>query len=163
VRSTVSSVVIALILLSSTPATASADDVVPSADSPCPPDSVGALTWPPNAKLPLQCVGGPTGGRWQALTVPGPPADVWLSVGPQMTLHGEARRNPSARSGAWTATPRTADTRCRAEQVTVAGPGVLNLPETAEGQPGQSLDFRVAPRMADLLLSGDCLWRRTSD
>jgi hypothetical protein len=148
----------ALLLLSGT---AAADPVAPQSDTPCPPDAVGAMTWPADAKLPLTCAGGPSGGHWQAVATPAPPSDRWLSVGPAMTLHGEGRRNPDVRSGDWTATPRNADTRCRVEQSTVIGPGVVGTPEIAEGPVGQRLEVQIAPRLFDLTLSGDCLWTRT--
>lgn len=77
-----------------------------------------------------------------------------------MTLHGEGRRNPDVRSGGWTATPQSADTRCRAEQTTVVGPGVVSEPEVAEANAGERLEFDVLPRLFDVRLSGYCLWTR---
>ena len=50
--------------------TAAADPVAPQADTPCPSDAVGAMTWPADAKLPLTCAGGPSGDHWQTLPTP---------------------------------------------------------------------------------------------
>jgi hypothetical protein len=135
---------------------AAADPAAPQANTPCPPDAVGAATQPADAKMPLVCAG----GSWQAVTTPQPPNDRWLSVGPPISLNGNGRQNPDVQSGEWTATPRNADTRCRAEQVTVLGPGVLAAPEVAEGAAGQPLEVTFQPRLFKLQLSGDCLWIR---
>lgn len=133
--------------------TAAAD---PVAGTPCPPDAAGAATRAADAKMPLVC----TGGSWQAETTPQPPSDRWLSVGPPILLHGEGLRNQDVQSGDWIATPRSADTRCRAEQLTVLEPGVLSPPEVAEGAAGEPLEVTFAPRLFNLQLSGDCLWTR---
>jgi hypothetical protein len=101
-----------------------------------------------------------TGGSWQSETTPQPPNDRWLSVGPPILLHGDGRQNPDVQSGDWTATPRNAGTRCRAEQTTVLEPGVLTAPEIAEGAAGERLDVTFQPRLFNLQLSGDCLWTR---
>ena len=136
--------------------TSAADPVAPQVNTPCPPDAAGAATRPADAKMPLVCAG----GTWQAVTTPQPPNDRWLSVGPPILLNGDGRQNPDVQSGDWTATPRTATTRCRAEQVTVLGPGVLNAPEVTEGVAGERLDVTFQPRLFKLQLSGDCLWTR---
>jgi hypothetical protein len=81
-------------------------------------------------------------------------------VGPPISLNGNGRQNPDVQSGDWTATPRSANTRCRAEQVIVLGPGVLAAPEVTEGEAGQPLDITFQPRLFKLQLSGDCLWTR---
>jgi hypothetical protein len=133
-----------------------ADPVAPQVNTPCPPDAAAAATRPADAKMPLVC----SGGSWQAVTTPQPPNDRWLSVGPPILLHGDGRQNPDVQSGDWTATPRNADTRCRAEQVTVLGPGVLAAPEVTEGAAGERLDVTFQPRLFKLTLSGDCLWTR---
>lgn len=137
---------------------AAADPVAPQANTPCPPDAAGAATRPADAKMPLVCAG----GSWQAVTAPLPPNDRWLSVGPPILLHGDGRQNPDVKSGDWTATPRNAETRCRAEQVTVLGPGVLAAPDVTEGGAGERLDVTFQPRLFKLQLSGDCLWTRNS-
>lgn len=133
-----------------------ADPVAPQANTPCPPDAAGAATRPAEAKMPLVCAA----GSWQVVTTPQPPNDHWLSVGPPISLNGNGRQNPDVQSGDWIATPRNADTRCRAEQTTVLGPGVLAAPEVAEGDPGQRLDVTFQPRLFKVQLSGDCLWTR---
>jgi hypothetical protein len=135
---------------------AAADPVATQANTPCPPDAEGAATQPADAKMPLVC----TGGSWQAVTTPQPPNDRWLSVGPPILLNGNGRQNPDVQSGDWTATPRSADTRCRAEQVIVLGPGVLAAPEVTEGAAGERLDVAFQQRLFKLQLSGDCLWTR---
>lgn len=114
------------------------------------------MTMPTGAKLPLVC----QDGRWQALTTPQPPSDRWLSYGPEMTLHGEGRRNPSVKSGEWTATPQDPSGQCRAEQSAVVSPGVVGPPQVSEGQPGQPLEVQLVPRLFDLQLGGNCLWER---
>lgn len=136
--------------------TAAADPVAPQANTPCPPDAAGAMTRAADATMPLVC----SGGNWQTVTTPQPPNDRWLSVGPPILLHGQGRRNPDVQAGAWNATPRNSDTRCRAEQVTVLGPGVLATPTVTEGAAGQRLDVDFASRLFNLTLSGDCLWTR---
>jgi hypothetical protein len=135
---------------------AAADPPAPQVNTPCPPDADGAATQPTDAKMPLVCAG----GSWQAVTTPQPPNDRWLSVGPPILLSGNGRQNPNVESGDWTATPRSADTRCRAEQVTVLGPGALAAPQVSEGTPGERLDVTFQPRLFKLQLSGDCLWTR---
>ena len=136
--------------------TATADPVAPQVNTPCPPDAAGAATQPADAKMPLVCAG----GSWQAVTTPQPPNDRWLTEGPPILLNGDGRQNPDVQSGDWTATPRNADTRCRAEQVVVLGPGVLAEPQVTEGAAGERLDVTFQPRLFKLQLSGDCLWTR---
>jgi hypothetical protein len=155
-RRTVASAVAALALLFSTPAVACADPAVPQPDIPCSPDFSDAMTLLPDEKVPVVCMD----GQWQNVTVPQPPSDRWLSYGPDMTLHGEGRRNPSVRSGKWTATPQDSNSQCRAEQSAVVSAGVVGPPQISEGKPGQPLEFQVVPRMFDLQLSGYCLWER---
>jgi hypothetical protein len=155
-RRSAASAAAALALLFTAPGVASADPVAPQPNTPCPSGFSDVMTWLPGAKMPLAC----QDGRWQAVTSPQPPSDRWLSYGPEMTLHGEGRRNPSVRSGEWTATPQDSNSRCRAEQSAVVSPGVVGPPQTAEGQPGQQLDFQMVPRLFDLQLSGYCLWER---
>jgi hypothetical protein len=144
--------------LAFSPAVASAEPVVPQSDSPCSSNYADAMTLPAGARLPLVC----QGGRWLALTSPQPPSDRWLSYGPEMTLHGEGRRNPSVKSGEWTATPQDPGTRCRAEQSAVVSAGVVGAPQVAEGQPGQPLEVQLVPRLFDLQLGGNCLWERNA-
>lgn len=139
-------------------AVATADPVAPQPDTPCPSKFSDVMTWPSSAKMPLVC----QGGQWRTVTSPQPPSDRWLSYGPEMTLHGEGRRNPSVTSGNWTATPQEATSKCRAVQSTVVSPGVVSSPEVAEGQAGQPLEVPLMPRLFDLQLSGYCLWERVA-
>jgi len=102
-------------------ATASAEPPVPQPGTPCEPNLAAAMTWPTEAKVPLEC----TGGSWQPVETPYPLSDRWVSFGPAMRLHGEGLRNKVIDSGDWTATPLTLDARCRAEQLpNVPGVGV---------------------------------------
>jgi hypothetical protein len=135
---------------------ASADPVVPQQDAQCSSSLSGAMTWPPDTKMPLECLN----GQWQAITSPQPPNDKWLSFGPTMTLHGEGMRNPSVQSGNWTATPQDLNSVCRAEQQSVVSPGVLGPPQVSEGKAGQQLSFQMVPRLFSIALSGYCLWER---
>src|SRR5690349_19142611 len=128
---------------------ASADPPVPQDGTPCPPDLVNAMTWPPGANMPLVCLD----GHWQAVTAPPPPNDRWLSIGPTMTLHGQGQRNPSVTSGEWTATPQDADSQCRAQQRTVVSPGEVSSPEVSEGKPGQSISLQLPPRLFSIEMS----------
>ena len=138
---------------------ASADPIVPQTDTPpCTADLSGVMTWPQGAKMPLVC----TNQQWQTVATPQPPNDRWLSVGPPMSLHGEGMRNPSLKSGDWTATPQDPNTRCRAEQQVVAAPGVVGPVQAADGKPGQPLEFQVQPRLFSIQMSGYCLWARAS-
>ncbi|HKP42919.1 hypothetical protein [Mycobacterium sp.] len=135
---------------------ASADPVVPQEDAPCTADLAGVMTWPQGAKMPLVCAN----RQWQEVTTPQPPSDRWLSFDPPMLLHGEGMRNPSVKSGDWTATPQDPNAQCRAEQQTVVGPGVLGAPQVAEGKPGQPLEVQLLPRLFSIQLSGYCEWAR---
>jgi hypothetical protein len=137
---------------------ASADPVVPQTDAPCSADLSGVMTWPQGAKMPLVCAS----QQWQDVTTPQPPSDRWLSFGPPMLLHGEGMRNPSVKSGDWTATPQDPNAQCRAEQQAVAGPGVVGPTELTEGKAGQPLEFQMQPRLFSIQMSGYCLWTRAS-
>jgi hypothetical protein len=141
------------------PAIASASPVVPGANSPCASNFVGAMTWLPNDKMPMECVDQlGSGPRWQPVTSPYPISDRWVTYGLAMKLHGEGLRNASIKSGDWTATPQDADTKCRAEQLTVVNAGVVSQPQVDEGGPGQPLSFRVLPQLFSITMSGYCLW-----
>ena len=79
-----------------------------------------------------------------------------------MTLHGEGRRNPTLLSGAWTATPLTAESACTATQLTVIpGSPTVGPPHVDQGKPGQTLALTVLPRLFTIELSGDCLWQES--
>jgi hypothetical protein len=72
-------------------------------------------------------------------------------------------RNPSVKSGEWTAMPQDPDTRCRAEQQAVAGPGVVGPAQVADGETGQPLKVQVLARLFTIQLSGYCEWSRQID
>lgn len=137
---------------------ACADPVVPQRDAQCTSSLAGVMTWPADAKMPLQCAD----DQWQVITTPQPPSDKWLSFGPTITLRGEGQRNPSVQSGDWTATPQDSVSQCRAEQQSVLSPGVVSPPEVAESKAGQPLSFRMMPRLFSIALSGYCLWERAA-
>jgi hypothetical protein len=146
--------------LFSMPAAATADPVAPQPDTPCSSNLSDVMTWLPDATMPLVCVNQANGYQWQTVTVPQPPNDRWLSLGPPMTLHGDGLRNPSVKSGDWTATPQDATSRCRAEQQVVVSPGVVGPPQASEGKAGQPLSLQVVPRLFSIQMSGYCLWVR---
>ncbi|MFG1931493.1 hypothetical protein ACGFK1_12670 [Mycobacterium sp. NPDC048908] len=133
---------------------AAADPAEPQDSAPCGSDLTSVMTWPSDDQTPLVCAD----GRWQTVTSPPPPNDRWLSFGPAMTLHGQGLRDPSVRSGAWTATPLDASTRCRAEQRAVVQAGVVGAPQVTESQPGQTLSFHMLPQLYSIEMSGYCLW-----
>lgn len=149
---------IAVTLTASIPV-ASAGPADPGQGAPCAAAVDGAMTWLPGQSAPLVCAG----GQWQPVTSPYPSSDRWLSYGPTLTLHGGARQNPALEPGRWTATPLAADTRCRAEQVSVTYGRVDGPPRVDEGDPGQPLSLEVIPRLLTIDMSGDCLWQRTAD
>lgn len=135
---------------------ACADPVVPQQDTQCASNLSGVMTWPADAKMPLECLN----DRWQTITSPQPPNDKWLSVGPAMTLHGEGMRNPNVQSGNWTATPQDPNGQCRAEQQSVLSPGVVSQPQVSEGKAGQPLSLQIVPRLFSIAMSGYCLWQK---
>jgi hypothetical protein len=139
------------------PTVATADPVAPQPDTPCASDLSDVMTWPPGAKMPLVC----RAQQWLLVTTPQPPNDRWLSYGPAMTLHGEGLRNPSIKSGEWTAVPQDANSGCRAEQRAVVEAGVVGPPQAAESPKGHPLSFQVVPRLFSIDMSGYCLWART--
>jgi hypothetical protein len=145
-----------LALLLSTSAVASADPVLPQPGTPCSSDLSEAMTLLPQDRSPLECLN----NQWQAVTIPQPPSDRWLSVGPPMTLHGEGRRNPDVASGTWTATPQDSNSSCRAEQSAVVSAGVVGPPQVVESPQGQPLSFQVVPQLYSIDMSGYCLWMR---
>jgi hypothetical protein len=139
------------------PMVATADPVAPQPDTPCASNLSDVMTWPAGAKMPLVC----RDQQWQLVATPQPPNDRWLSYGPAMTLHGEGLRNPSIKSGDWTATPQDPSSQCRAEQQAVVSPGVVGAPQVSEGKPGEPLEFQVVARLFSIQMSGNCLWTRT--
>jgi hypothetical protein len=156
-RATLGAAVLAVSL--ATPA--AADSATPQPGEPCPANLAGAMTIPPAARTPLVCDGGT---RWDAVTDAYPVSDRWLSYGPAIELHGQGRTNPSMLSGVWTGTPTTAGDRCHASQVAVRlDAPALGAPRVDDGEPGRPLALQVAPTMATIELSGDCLWQRAAD
>jgi hypothetical protein len=141
----------------SQPAVAAADPVVPQPGTPCVTNLSDAMTWPPDDQAPLVCAG----DRWQPVATPYPVSDRWFSYGPPMKLHGEGLRNSSIRSGNWTATPLTPESRCGAVQVAVI-PGVgAGPPQSYDGVAGQPLSLEVLPKLFSIEMSGECLWQKT--
>ncbi|MGV0744504.1 hypothetical protein [Mycolicibacterium sp. XJ870] len=130
----------------------------PRADSPCSESFEGVLTRPgPSAGQPLlHC----NGGVWQQLHNPYPSSDRWLTTGPELIVHGQGRRNPEAKAGAWTGTPQTAEARCSAERVDVVAAGETSAPEKLSADPGRPLTFEVSDHMFTVTFSGYCLWQR---
>jgi hypothetical protein len=139
------------------PTVATADPVAPQPDTPCAANLSDVMTWPQGAKMPLVC----RAQQWQLVATPQPPNDRWLSYGPAMTLHGEGLRNPSIKSGDWTAVPQDTNSSCRAEQRAVVEAGVVGSAQVAESPEGQPLSFQVVPRLFSIEMSGYCLWTRT--
>ena len=151
-------VLVVVAAVSCVPGIASASPIVPGPDTPCSSNFVGAMTWLPNDKMPMECVQGNSGPRWQPVTSPYPVSDRWVTYGLAMKLHGEGLRNASIKSGDWTATPQDSDTTCRAEQLTVVTAGVVSAPQVDEGGAGKQLSFRVLPQLFSITMSGYCLW-----
>ena len=139
-------------------AVCSADPVVPQPGTACEATVADAMTWPADAKAPLEC----TGGAWQAVATPYPASDAWVSYGPPMKLHGEGLRNPVISSGAWTATPLKSGARCRAEQLAVVPDVGTGPPQVTEGEPGRVLPLEVVPLLFSIEMSGECLWRKVN-
>ena len=119
-------------------ATAPAALADPQSSSLCP---EGALTSVPDGRL--QCRAG-----------------QWLTYGPPLTLSGTGRRNPEIASGSWIGRPQEPRSRCRAEQVPLAGQPQSQPPAVTTGDPGQPLSMQVPPMLYSITLSGDCLWQR---
>ncbi len=134
-------------------ATAPAAVADPQSSSLCP---EGALTSVPDGRL--QC----RAGQWQPSTNVNPAVGQWLTYGPPLTLSGTGRRNPEIASGSWVGRPQEPKSRCRAEQVPLAGPPQTEpeSPEVTTGDPGQPLNMQVPPTLYSITLSGDCLWQR---
>ena len=135
-----------------------ADSPPPSPGAPCASDLVDVMSRVPDLVTPVVCG---RDARWAAVADPYPISDRWLSAGPAIELHGQGRTNPSMLSGAWEATPATPESTCRSEQVAVlTDRPALGAPQVDDGRPGRPLAVEVAPTMATIELSGDCLWQR---
>jgi hypothetical protein len=147
------------------PAVASAEPVVPQADTPCAESLNGALTQLLNyttyVTTYLECRTQPgVGYRWQVFDDPYPSSDRWLSFGPKLILHGEGQRNREIDSGDWVAYPQDSSSQCVAEQVNVVSAGTVGAPQVSAGEPGQPLELQVLPLLFTIELSGYCLWEK---
>jgi hypothetical protein len=129
----------------------------PQADESCPENLIGAMAVLEDAKTKVICS---AVGEWEVSTTPYPVSDRWLSYGPELRLRGQGMRNPEIISGRWTGYPQEPDAVCTAEQVTVLGPGKVSTPESVAGEPGDPLEFHVAPTLFDIKLTGPCLWQK---
>jgi hypothetical protein len=148
-----------LALILWTPGLAWADHEAPQPGTPCSSDLSDTMTWPTDAKSPLECLD----NQWQTITSPQPPNDRWLSFGPPIVLHGEGLRNPNVASGNWTAIPQDSNSSCHAEQRAVVAPAVVGSPQVAESPKGQPLSFQVVPQLFSIEMSGYCLWTRVGN
>ncbi|MED5812963.1 hypothetical protein VST63_11385 [Mycolicibacterium sp. 050232] len=138
------------------------ETTAPQPDSACAEDLAGALTLMDdsptgNNRRLLQC----SGGAWQPSGDPYPSSDRWLTTGPLLILHGQGRRNPEAKAGAWTGSPQTSEARCGVEVIDVLGAGKTSEPQTFSGDSGRPLTFEVSDHMFTAKLSGYCLWARS--
>src|ERR1700712_3411660 len=92
-----------------------ADPVVPQPDSSCPANLEGALTQAADGTTFLECGTAANGYRWQPLAGL-LSSDRWVSYGPELTLHGQGRRNPEILSGDWIGRPQDPVRTCGVEQ-----------------------------------------------
>ncbi len=133
----------------------------PAAGVECPGELEGALTVrgdvePTADRKLLEC----SDGTWVGFDDPYPSSDLWVSSGPEFTVLGQAVRHPEFRSGVWTATPLAEDTVCGVITVEAQHAGVGGDTQTRTGERGESLSFEASPRLANVTLSGYCLWQR---
>ena len=131
----------------------------PQPDAPCSETLAGAMARLADGKTNLVCTGQGGGHQWTVFTSPYPLSDRSDEYGPELQLHGQGMRNPEIMSGRWTGDPQEPDAVCRAEQVTVLGPGEVLHPRPPHGEPGTPLELSVAPTLFTIRLSGNCLWR----
>ena len=143
-----------------TPGLANADPVAPQLGLGCSSELSGAMTLLPDGQTYAICQEMIHSAVWASVPTPFDPNDTWFSYGPTITLHGQGMRNPSLRSGNWTATPQDPETSCRAQQQTVVEAGALSAPEVSQGEPGKPLDVEMLPKLFYAELSGNCLWTR---
>jgi len=146
----------ALLVLSGAPAIAHAEPDAPQPDTPCAGNLDAALTQLPDLTTLVRC----EAGAWRVFDDPYPRGDVWLTYGPEATLHGEAQRNREIDSGEWIGYPQDPGSRCVAEQVAIADTGSLGPPEASTGEPGQPLALHLKPLLFTVELGGHCLWQR---
>ena len=132
-----------------------ADPTVPQQDSPCSQIPAGTLTRLTDNGL-LQC----RDGRWQSFTGVYPSSDSWLTYGPELTLRGQARRNPEMMAGRWTGVPQDPESQCSATQNDAIAAGQMAPPQVFTGEPGQPLTLSLTTQLATIGIAGRCLWQR---
>jgi hypothetical protein len=145
-----------LLALIAPAAVAQADPGVPQRNAACAQIPSGTLTRLTDGQTLLQC----DGGHWTLFTDIYPASDIWLTYGPEMTLHGQARPNPEMKAGNWTGVPQSPGSQCGAVQSNVIDAGDMAPPETLTGDPGQPLTLALTTQLATITLVGDCLWQR---
>ena len=74
-------------------------------------------------------------GRWVPFTEIYPSGDKWLTYGPELTLYGQARRNPEIKAGNWIGIPQDLESLCSAKQSVVVAAGQLAPPQVLTGEP----------------------------
>ncbi len=135
----------------STPGPAAAD---PAPDAACSAHLDGALTR--LTGVTWQC----SAGQWHVSTDPYAASDRWLSWGADpLVVHGQGRRNPEVRAGAWTGTPQAADAQCSADLVDVVSAGQLGPVDKHTAAPGEVVTFTASDTLFSATLSGPCLWQ----
>jgi hypothetical protein len=136
---------------------AHADPVAPQPNAACPQLPAGTLTRLADGQTLLQC----RSGHWALFTDIYPSSDIWLTYGPEVTLHGQARPNPEIKAGNWTGTPQSPGSQCSAQQSDVIDAGDMAPPQMLTGDPGQPLALTLTTQLATITLAGDCLWQRS--
>jgi hypothetical protein len=142
-------------LLVPTP-TAAADPGTPQPNAACPQLPAGTMARLVDGQTLLQC----RNGHWALFTDIYPSSDIWLTFGPELTLHGQARPNPEITAGNWTGVPQTPGGQCSAQQSDVIDAGDLAPPQILTGDPGRPLPLTLSTQLATITLDGDCLWQR---
>jgi hypothetical protein len=147
----------------SAPTAVHADPVVPQPDTTCSSNLANAMTRLPDQKIILVCQQQANDiYQWKIVDSDYPSSDRWLTYGPELTLHGEGIRNSNLRSGDWVALPQDPGSQCIAEQIAVAGAGVVSSPQVEAGATGQQLSFRVLPNLFSITMKGYCLWSKVN-
>lgn len=152
---TVTALVVA-VLPACTSAVGHAGPAVPLQDAPCTQSPSGTLTRLADSKALVEC----RDGRWEPFTGMFPSSDNWLTYGPELTLRGQARRNPEMMAGIWVGIPQSPESQCSATQSNVIVAGQMAPPEVVAGEPGQPLRLALTTQLASIELTGSCLWER---
>ena len=118
----------------------------------------GTLTRLTDSRTVLQC----RDAQWVPLAETYPSGDTWLTYGPALTLHGQARRNPEMKAGTWVGIPHDPNSTCSASASDVVVAGQLAPPRGSTGEPGQPLKLALSTQLFSIELSGRCLWQRQS-